>query len=58
MDCWNCTATCTSGEPVQLSRDRYPEKHREIMNKLREIQVAARTDLNILDELLARSETP
>jgi len=53
MDCWNCTGYLYEVENrFNFSRDRYPEKHREIMNKLREIQVAARTDLNILDELL------
>jgi 3'-phosphoadenosine 5'-phosphosulfate sulfotransferase (PAPS reductase)/FAD synthetase len=59
MDCWNCTGYLYEVENrFNFARDRYPEKYREIMSKLREIQVAARTDLNILDDLLARSETP
>ena len=58
MDCWNCTGYLYEVENrFNFARDRYPEKYREIMGKLRKIQVAARTDLNILDDLLARSET-
>lgn len=57
MDCWNCTGYLYEVENrFNFSRDRYPEKHREIMSKLRELREAAHRDLDHLDDLLSRSE--